>query len=326
MVFHLDFAKLLLPSRGVFAVWNKSAKGASLGTLLILIAECNLLCSICRANKFDVAVHAPSHGVINLGEAEFRLLQKNDIRDAALSLLEGIEGVGRIFLCADSAAFDRLSSGMPNNYFRWSSSDRLDYDSTKYVNFLSSYVGFNANIMFKPQVRRWARKIHRNYFLNGYPTIGLHLKKISDADLEKSLSSAQQDIWYEFLLLSTKKYKLNFILLGDDPIITEIKLIPNIISAKEVGAINFGLQMAILSECSGFMGMMSAICNMAIFSPLPYAIFKNPEHHKHEMIAELGYGSSYAFANKHQRIIRSHETVDLLDIELKRMPFLMVNY
>lgn len=323
MFFDLDLAKLLMPSGGVFAIWNKSAKGASLGTLLILIAECNLICSICRANKFDVAVHAPSHGIFDLRQGEFRALRDDDIRDGALSLLESVQGAGKIFLCADTLAFDSLSSRMPTSYFRWSFAGRLDYDSTKYVNFLSNYVGFNANITFKPSIKRWARKIYRSFLLNGYPTIGLHLKKVSGTDPAKVLSSAQQDVWCEFLLMATKKHKVNFLLLGDDPVITEIKFIPNIFSAQEAGAINFGLQMAILSECSGFMGMMSAICNMAIFSPMPYAIFKNPEHHKNEMIAELGYGNSYPFANIHQRIIRSHETINLLDIELERMPFIV---
>lgn len=318
-----EFEKLFLPSSRVIAAWDSSASGASLGTLIILLAECSLLCSICKADEFDIAVHGPSHGVTNLRPGEYRLLNENDKRDAALSLLENLQSLGRVFLCADLQAFDSLSSINSGVSLKWSFSGRADYDTTKYVNFFSAYLGFNANITFKPLVKNWVKRIFRNKFGNGRPTIGLHLKNISGADAAKNMSSAKQDVWQKFLLDATKKHRLNFVLLGDDSVSESIGSIANIYSAKEFGAINFGLQMAILSECSGFMGMMSSISNMAIFSTVPYAIFKNPEHHKNEMIAELGNGNSYSFANKYQKVIRAHETVNLLERELKDMPFMV---
>jgi hypothetical protein len=55
---------------------------------------------------------------------------------------------------------------------------------------------------------------------------------------------------------------------------------------------------------------------------MPYAVFKNPTHHKEEMLDEIGKNDHYPFAHKFQKVLRTKETVNLLLAELDDMPFL----
>ena len=57
-----------------------------------------------------------------------------------------------------------------------------------------------------------------------------------------------------------------------------------------------------------FLGMASGPCNVAIFSKIPYAIYKNPDHHSKEMKRELGTKDHFSFAGSYQKIYRMKET------------------
>ena len=134
---------------------------------------------------------------------------------------------------------------------------------------------------------------------------------------------ANESVWYEFLTNAASQFDIQFLLLGDDPICGEIQALPHVTLARNIGADNFCKHLALLSECAGFMGMMSSIFNLALFSDLPYVVFKNPDHHRQEMILEIGINDHYPFATKYQKIIRENETSARLLEELRRMPFIL---
>jgi hypothetical protein len=171
-----------------------------------------------------------------------------------------------------------------------------------------------------PQLRNWARATLRLFF-NGAPIVGLHLKQVTGYLGDSPISLANESVWFEFLSEAAEKFEIKFLLLGSDPVSKNIQILPNVCLAQEIGADSFGKHLALLSECNCFMGMMSAICNLALFSDLPYCIFKNPDHHRLEMLAEIGSGDRYPFATPFQKVIRENETPERLLSELVSMPF-----
>jgi hypothetical protein len=58
--------------------------------------------------------------------------------------------------------------------------------------------------------------------------------------------------------------------------------------------------------------MASGPCAMAMFSAVPYVIYKNPSHHVQEMIEELGAADHFPFSLPCQKITRGYETSAML--------------
>ena len=84
-----------------------------------------------------------------------------------------------------------------------------------------------------------------------------------------------------------------------------------IVIAKNTGLL-INEQLYLASQSAGFLGMASGICCAANFSKVPYVIFKHPEHHKREMLYELGQSETYEFSHSRQRLLRSNQSLDLL--------------
>jgi hypothetical protein len=320
----LDIKHLRTPYPHLLGWWDRSLAGTTLGTLVVFLAECGLITRLCNASSVDIAVNAATHGVKNILEGDFRLLDSNDTMDAALSVLDGIEIVKHIYLCDGNIGFQALSLELTNTHLTWPLVERIylakPYDTTLYVQKLWKETGRFESLKFHSYLREWASKTIRNQF-GQYPVVGLHLKQMTGFEGTGSISLADELVWGEFLSVVAGQYRIKFLLLGDDPVGKNIKQLPNIILAREIGADSFTKHLALLAECAGFMGMMSSVCNFALFSDIPYAIFKNPEHHKNEMLEELAGQNNYLFATQFQRVLRVKETPALLLAELARMPF-----
>lgn len=320
----LPLEQLCKPSSGVLGWWDKTLSGATIGTLLIFLAECGLVAKLCDASIVDIAVDAQSHGIKNISIGEWRCLDANECDDAVLSVLAGIESVDKVFACGGDAGFQALGSQLSNTHKIWPLAGRCGlpapYDTTKYVQALWMEVGRFAPLEFRPHIRKWADEAIRSQF-GKRPTVGLHLKNAPHQGAG-FLSMADESSWCEFLSMANDQYEVGFLLLGDDPVEKRILKLPNVALAREIGAECFGQHLALLGQCAGFMGMMSAICNMALFSDTPYAIFKNPDHHRDEMLMEIGIEDHYPFATQQQKVFRINETPASLLFELRRMPFI----
>ena len=312
------------PSSHVLGWWSRTLPGTTIGTLLIFLAECGLVARLCHAGAVDVAVDAQSHGIKNVLAGGWRCLDINECNDAALSVIAGIETVDKIYACGGDAGFQALSSQLAMTHMTWPLTGRsglpAPYDTIKYVQALWKEAGQFAPLKFCPHLREWADETIWNQF-GKRPTVGLHLKNVPYQGAGP-ISLANKSVWCEFLSAASGQYEIGFLLLGDDPVEESIRKLPNVALASELGADSFGKHLALLGQCAGFMGMMSAVCNLALFSDIPYAIFKNPDHHRDEMLSEMGVNDHYPFATQHQKILRVNETTALLLAELARMPFI----
>lgn len=319
----LPVEQLRKPSSRVLGWWDRTLPGTTIGTLLIFLAECGLVAKLCNAGAVDVAVDAQSHGIKNVLAGGWRCLDANECNDAALSAVAGIETVDKIYACGGDAGFQALSSQLAISHMTWPLAGRdglpAPYDTIKYVQALWKETGQFVPLKFRSYLREWADEAILKQF-GKRPTVGLHLKNVPYQGAA-SISLADKSVWYEFLSVASDRYEIGFLLLGDDPVEASILKLPNVALASEIGADSFGKHMALLGQCAGFMGMMSAICNLALFSDIPYAIFKNPDHHREEMLSEIGVNDHYPFATQHQKILRVNETTALLLAELARMPF-----
>ncbi len=320
----LNINQLRQPYSQVLGWWDISLPGTTLGTLLTFLAECSLLTRLCNSTTIDLAVNALSHGLPNLPDGKFRLWKSNQGQDCALSLLNGIDIVKKIYLCGGTSGFEALSKSLNNTHLSWPQPNRHGmphtYDTTQYVQELWRATGRLKPLTFKADLRAWSCHIIRKIFGNS-TVVGLHLKQVKEYQGKSSISLANESVWLEFLTVAASQFDIQFLLLGDDPISKDIQVLPNTIVARNIGADSFSKHLALLSECAGFMGMMSSICNTVIFSDVPYVVFKNPDHHRQQMIAEIGSVECYPFATLYQKVIREHETSARLLAELKLMPF-----
>tara|TARA_B110000967_G_scaffold181071_1_gene197889 strand:+ start:872 stop:1864 length:993 start_codon:yes stop_codon:yes gene_type:complete len=315
----LDLKKLQTQYSNILGCWDRSLPKTNLGSLLIFLSECQLIIQSSNAKSVDIALNASSHQIENVLEGQYRILNRNDKLDPALTVLNGINIVKDIYICGGRPGIKALSLSVSKSYLIWPLNER-SYDTTAYVKELYKLTEKLQPLKFKPNLKKWASEtIHK--YCNNTPVVGIHLKKIINRTGTDPISLANNYVWYKFLSITASRYDIKFIIIGDDPLDRNIKELPNIIVANEIGAKNFSQHLALLSECAGFMGMMSSICNLVLFSNTPYIIFKNPEHHKKEMEEEIGEKNHYSFSTKFQKVLRVNETVDLLLSEFEIMPF-----
>jgi hypothetical protein len=308
----------------VLGYWNKSLPGTTLGTLMIFLAECRLIAKYCNSGLLDVAVDAESHGITKVLVGEYRCLNGIECEDAALSFLLGMECVDKVYACGGFKGFEALSSQLASTHSVWPLLDRVKlpapYDTTKYIQVLFKEIGHIEPLKFTSYYREWADQTIQKHF-DGLAVVGLHLKNVHYQGVA-SISLADASVWHTFLSKVNHACNIGFLLLGDDPVNEAILKLPNVCLAREAGADSFGKHMALLGQCDGFMGMMSALANMALFSFMPYAIFKNPDHHRDEMLLEIGTTDHYSFATEEQKVLRVNETPEILMSELERMSFI----
>ena len=315
----LDLKQFKKSYPSILGCWDKSLPDNVFGTLLIFLAESQLVAQTSNTKSIDIAIDAASHNIKNILEGEFRLLDIKDRIDSYLNALNGFKIIKNIYVCGGRSGFKALSISLKNTHLTWGLNERT-YDSTLYIQELYKLTGKLQPLEFKRDLQQWARKLIQGE-CDKTPVVGLHLKQSINWK-GPPISLANNSVWYKFLSSAASRYKIKFLVLGDDPLDINIKKLPNIIVANEIGAETFIQNLALLSECVGFMGMMSSICNYALFSNIPYIIFKNPQHHKEMMEKELRGENYYSFATEFQKVYLINETVDLLLSEFTDMPFI----
>ncbi len=102
-------------------------------------------------------------------------------------------------------------------------------------------------------------------------------------------------------LLDNTKYPV--VIIGSD-------LVPEWISNHsrvhhlETLGVALSVQLAVIESAKVFIGSASGIACAAIFSKVPYIIFKDPAHHREEMISELGTVDFFNFSTSEQLLLR----------------------
>lgn len=172
-----------------------------------------------------------------------------------------------------------------------------------------------SKLKIKP-ILRWKESLQKSLLQKSKTLspkfITVHLKRVFPFDVNES--NAQAEVWAEAL-----KYfldicpELDVILVGNDPTPMEIELGPRIRRADDIG-LTLGEQMNLIQNSLGFIGTASGICSGAVFSEVPYFVYKSPEHHKKQFGKELKNKESFPFAQLNQKIIRKiPETKTLIE-------------
>jgi hypothetical protein len=140
-------------------------------------------------------------------------------------------------------------------------------------------------------------------------TIAFHLKRVAPFDPEDS--NAEMAVWSEAIERISRDDGIAILLVGDDQVTQKITPIHRVFPVKEFN-LDLGEQLALIGLCTGYLGMASGLASAAIFSDLPYTIYKHPKHHSTQMDHDLGEGEHLLFAHEEQRIVRRLPSVDEL--------------
>jgi hypothetical protein len=257
----------------------------SLGGLLVMIAELQALAVMTKAKACELVI-AP--------------------RDAALSdnLYRVVDAGGARLMREEpeDSAVTKAALRWPPAGFR----THYDPSSMSRLQDIFERSGVKPRVeLRKGLVARAAGIAER--LRGGYPAIAVHLKNIPAAGSDAS--NADPRAWRA--LFEEFRDRAVFVLVGDDPVPAELLGQPNVVQSRSVGA-DLCIDLALIQVLDGFMGMSSGLCQMAIFGPKPYAIFKNPRHDAAQMDAELQGRKRFSFACDGQWFLREPETPHVL--------------
>ena len=177
------------------------------------------------------------------------------------------------------------------------------YGSTIFVQKFFAERGFIPHLSCKNDLLRWATSFTDQYVTPSLPVV-VHLKNNPNL---KGCSNANFKSWYNFFLSCYGQYDVRFILIGNEPIDPQITHLPNVLVARDWES-DLSRDLALIQTSYIFMGMSSGPCNMALFSDIPYVIYKNPDHDVEEMELELGTNIRFPFATPVQKFLRIFET------------------
>lgn len=286
----------------------------ALGEIIIFLEELLLIAQTNSISEVDIVViHDdleidPAHLETNIPE---KVANHKGI--FAVDVLGGFAAVRSIRLMS-RLYLDRVVDNENNlTWPRQHLVKKHDYDSMTRIQSASHRGSRVIPLELRPDFTKWARKLLTD--IGKVPCVAVHLKKMDRLDE----SNAKMEAWHEFFVRARKESPTKFVLVGDDLVDPQIMTCSNVVRTANKTGVSIGGHLAVIQESSAFMGMMSGPSNIAIFDRKPYAIFKNPKHHRKQMIDEIGSNERYAFSTMDQRIIREYETSDLLWYEFQRM-------
>jgi len=192
-------------------------------------------------------------------------------------------------------------------------SKEFTLDSTKIVQDFFNKKRYIPKLVSneKESIRKFLQKKS-----SGKTPVAIHLK---NNHLTPNDSNANVKEWYNFLNCCwDRQFPVQFFLVGDDQIEEAILSLPNVTRTRNEN-LNILDDLIIIEQASLFMGMCSGPFQIALFNDKPYIVFKNPTHHKNEMIKEIGVQNKYPFATEKQKILRVIETKEILLKELLKV-------
>jgi len=309
----------------VLGIWDLHVSPASLGGVLILIAELQMQCLIHGVDLADIcfvgdiAPLLPTHGNLVNGGPVTLLDSEACQNSAVLSALQQMEGTGACYLCSTMAALQCFLRESPCQYIVWPSLDEQgnvshEYASTLFAQKFYRENGFIPYLSCKTGAIRWATHFIETYVVPYKPVV-VHLKNNPN---EQNCSNADSDAWLTFFGACHQRHDTRFILVGNDEIDERIRSLPNTLVARDFWG-TLSRDLALIQTAFIFMGMASGPCNMALFSDIPYLIYKNPDHDAEQMALELGEGDRFPFATPFQKVLRVFETGENLMSEFAHL-------
>lgn len=310
----------------VFGIWDLCLSPISLGGLLILVAELKMQCKIHGIESADICIIGDAARLLSMQHTQpdggpVTLLDSEACKGSPLlSMLLDMEGIGDCYLYDTVAALKDFVQTSPYQYVTWPalsdqgvSSHR--YASTIYAQRFYREQGFVSHLSCKAKHIRYAAHFIERNVMPCVPVV-VHLK---NNPRERGCSNADFDAWFSFFQeCSSRYYDVKFILVGNETIDQRILGLPNVLAARNFES-NLSRDLALIQTAFAFMGMGSGPCNMAVFSKVPYVIFKNPNHDVEQMALELGEADRFPFAIGFQKVLRVFETGDCLMSEFEHL-------
>ena len=309
----------------IVGIWDLYLSPISLGGLLILVAELKMQCKIHGIESADICIIGDMARLLSSQHTQpdggpVTLLDSEACKGSPLlSMLLDMEGIGDCYLYSTVAALKDFVQTSPYQYVTWPAlSDQgvlsHRYANTTYAQRFYHEHGFVPCLSCKAkQIRYAVRFIERNVM--PYVPVVVHLK---NNPRERGCSNADFDAWFTFFQKCSSRYDVKFILVGNEMIDQRILGLPNILVARDLES-DLSRDLALIQTAFAFMGMSSGPCNLAVFSKVPYAIFKNPNHDAEQMALELGEADRFPFAIGFQKILRVFETGDRLMSEFEHL-------
>ena len=288
-------------SRRVLGVWDLRAAQISLGGLLLFVEE--LLIAARRRflpEVYDIAVVRNKR--YGTGDSVAALTKENCEDHPVLSVLFDLAGTRRVFWM-EAGVFQKFVED--NSCDVWptkSVKPGYRYGTTLFAQEFFKEQKFIPRLSCGLQARKRARDFYRKHAAPHLPVV-VHLK---NNPRHQNQSNANLPAWFEFFA-HCRREKVKFILIGNEDPGLEIRGLPNVVLSRDDGD-DLGRDLALIEMAFLFMGMASGPCNLAIFSDVPYMIFKNPGHHAQEMKRELGDKDHFVFAGPLQKMLRVVET------------------
>jgi len=263
-----------LKTAALTGFWDLSVEQPSLGGLLVLRQELEMLAESRRADSIDL--------IVNGHEPSF-------LHDALRSTFRWNIREGSDLADSWPPSSERTSSG-------------FTYGSFARVLRLWKQTSLRPRLRWPESLLTATQKKIAPWL----PLISVHLKWTSPFRPEKSNAEPQE--WRSFFAANAKR---RFLVLGDESPREATSGLKNVTLAHELG-LSLAEQLCSVTLSQGFLGMSSSFCQCAIFSRIPYAVFKHPSHHAHEMTVELGESEDWAFAETRQKMWLTRATADKL--------------
>jgi hypothetical protein len=145
---------------------------------------------------------------------------------------------------------------------------------------------------------------------NKHNIITIHLKNVKDTLSNANLIEWQKAIKY----IVTKNNKNKVFIIGNDLNESQYQLFDfqNVVITKTLKEKSLLLDLSLILSSNIFMGMSSGPCNIAIFSNIPYVIFKHPEHHTEEMKKEMNEDRKFIFQKNNQYFLLEYDTFEMI--------------
>ena len=298
----------------VVGIWDTNNSPLSLGGLLVLSEELKMQALVHQAKSIAIGIVGDRAGSLLPGQLPQNgepivLLSREACQGSVLlSLLLDLESINVCYLCPVLEEFQKYLQIRSKRHIIWPQVDeqhRINhkYSSTIFIQKFFAERGFIPQLSCRNDLLRWATSFIAQYVTPSLPVV-VHLKNNPNL---KGCSNANFESWYNFFLSCYGQYDVKFILIGNEPIDPQITQLPNVLVARDCGSY-LSRDLALIQTSYIFMGMSSGPCNMALFSGIPYVIYKNPDHDVEEMSSELGTNIRFPFAAPVQKFLRIFET------------------
>jgi hypothetical protein len=283
----------MLSGGRLVGVWRRQSGPLRLGSLLTFLAELAVVKRIRGAAVVDVRLESSAQ----------RDGRGSSVADIILPHMAAIDS----FCWVETFEPEDAAWQWPEDLAHH------DYQSSEVLQQLYDAHGTHPEIHVSPELVGWADAWLREHGGGAWPVV-VHLKNNLRGWGE---SNADFSVWYDFMnrYLTSPVF---FILIGNEQVDRRIDELENTLIANSFG-LSLVQELALIERAGAFMGMSSGPCNMAIFNRVPYAIFKNPDHHASAMARELGERDHFLFASPEQRFLRQRETPQLLVREFTRL-------